>query len=170
MSSKKWIQTKFRGVRYYEHETRRHGIKKDRYYSIRIQKDGVRREEGLGWGSDGWTEEKAILELANIRKAQTTGEGEQSLKEKREKAKSKRIAEEEDKKRLESENFSEIIMATNPDLEGEATAAYVKDKINQKGQKIEITRIARGLPVGGDLEYADEVTLKRSLEGRKDYF
>ncbi len=106
MSSKKWIQTKFRGVRYYEHETRRHGIKKDRYYSIRIQKDGVRREEGLGWGSDGWTEEKAILVLANIRKAQTTGEGEQSLKEKREKAKSKRIAEEEDKKRLESENIT----------------------------------------------------------------
>lgn len=71
--------------------------------------------------------------------------------------------------RLESENFSEIILATNPDLEGEATAAYIKDKINQKGLKVEITRIARGLPVGGDLEYADEVTLKRSLEGRKDY-
>lgn len=72
-------------------------------------------------------------------------------------------------KRLEGERFSEIILATNPDLEGEATAAYIKDKINQKGLNIEITRIARGLPVGGDLEYADEVTLKRSLEGRKDY-
>jgi recombination protein RecR len=71
--------------------------------------------------------------------------------------------------RLDHDNFSEIILATNPDLEGEATAAYVKDKINQKGLTIEITRIARGLPVGGDLEYADEVTLKRSLEGRKDY-
>lgn len=72
-------------------------------------------------------------------------------------------------KRLENEKFNEIILATNPDLEGEATAAYIKDKINAKGFGLEITRIARGLPVGGDLEYADEVTLRRSLEGRKDY-
>lgn len=71
--------------------------------------------------------------------------------------------------RLQNENYTEVILATNPDLEGEATAAYIKDKINQKDLNIEITRIARGLPVGGDLEYADEVTLKRSLEGRKDY-
>ncbi|MFA7244419.1 MAG: recombination mediator RecR [Patescibacteria group bacterium] len=72
-------------------------------------------------------------------------------------------------KRLDNEKFDEIILATNPDLEGEATAAYIKDKVKTKNSSIEITRIARGLPVGGDLEYADEVTLKRSLEGRKDY-
>lgn len=65
--------------------------------------------------------------------------------------------------------IAEIILATNPSLEGEATAAYIKDKIAEQGIKIKITRIARGLPVGGDLEYADEITLKRSLEGRRDY-
>lgn len=63
----------------------------------------------------------------------------------------------------------EIILATNPDLEGEATATYIKDKLMELGREIKITRIARGLPVGGDLEYADEVTLKRSLEGRREY-
>lgn len=73
------------------------------------------------------------------------------------------------------ENISEIILATNPNLEGEATAMYIAKKIsNLKSQdpklkKIKLTRIARGLPVGGDLEYADEVTLTRALEGRKEY-
>jgi len=71
--------------------------------------------------------------------------------------------------RLLSDGIKEIILATNPDLEGEATAAYIKDQIREKNIEVDITRIARGLPVGGDLEYADEVTLKRSLEGRKDY-
>lgn len=65
--------------------------------------------------------------------------------------------------------IEEIILATNPDLEGEATAAYIKDKITNTGKTIRVTRIARGLPVGGELEYADEVTLKRSMEGRRDY-
>jgi len=63
----------------------------------------------------------------------------------------------------------EVILATNPSLEGEATATYIRSKIEKNGRDIEITRIARGLPVGGDLEYADEVTLSRSLEGRKKY-
>ncbi|MFA4996206.1 MAG: recombination mediator RecR [Patescibacteria group bacterium] len=63
----------------------------------------------------------------------------------------------------------EIILATNPDLEGEATASYIKDRVHNSSSEIKITRIARGLPVGGDLEYADEVTLKRSLEGRREY-
>ena len=66
---------------------------------------------------------------------------------------------------------SEIILATNPDLEGEATAMYIQKQIDklEKTKKITITRIARGLPVGGDLEYADEITLSRALEGRKEY-
>lgn len=72
-------------------------------------------------------------------------------------------------KRLLDDHIKEIILATNPYLEGEATAAYIKDQIREKNIDVEITRIARGLPVGGDLEYADEVTLKRCLEGRKDY-
>ena len=71
--------------------------------------------------------------------------------------------------RVNNGGIEEIILATNPDLEGEATATYIKDKILKLGTMVRITRIARGLPVGGDLEYADEVTLKRSLEGRKEY-
>ncbi len=63
--------------------------------------------------------------------------------------------------------ISEIILATNPSLEGEATAMYLFKILEP--YNIEITRIARGLPVGGDLEYADEVTLTRALEGRKAY-
>jgi recombination protein RecR len=72
-------------------------------------------------------------------------------------------------KRLYEEDLREIILSTNPNLEGEATATYVREKILNLRPKLKITRIARGLPMGGDLEYADEVTLKRSIEGRREY-
>jgi len=61
----------------------------------------------------------------------------------------------------------EVILATNPDMEGEATAMYLKRLIQPLG--IKVTRIGRGLPVGGDLEYADKNTLARALEGRREY-
>jgi len=63
------------------------------------------------------------------------------------------------------EPFEEVIMATNPTLEGEATAMYLAERI--EGSVGSVTRIARGIPVGGDLEYADDVTLVRSLQGRR---
>lgn len=69
--------------------------------------------------------------------------------------------------RLKDGSVSEIILATNPTMEGEATAMYIDRLIRPLG--IKVTRIARGLPVGGDLEYADETTLARALEGRKEY-
>jgi recombination protein RecR len=69
--------------------------------------------------------------------------------------------------RIKKDKVSEVILATNPNLEGETTALYLQKLIQPLG--IKITRIARGLPVGGDLEYADEVTLTRSLEGRREY-
>ena len=59
----------------------------------------------------------------------------------------------------------EVILATNPTLEGENTAAYIQRKL--AGTHAKVTRLARGLPVGGDLEYADEITLSRALEGRQ---
>jgi recombination protein RecR len=68
-----------------------------------------------------------------------------------------------------SPEINEIILATDPSLEGEATSMYIDAQVRKKGIKIKVTRIARGLPVGGDLEYADEITLTRSLEGRKEY-
>lgn len=61
----------------------------------------------------------------------------------------------------------EVILATNPNVEGEATALYIARLLKPLG--IRVTRIAHGLPVGGDLEYADEVTLSRALEGRRDF-
>ncbi|OQA52191.1 MAG: Recombination protein RecR [candidate division WS2 bacterium ADurb.Bin280] len=66
-----------------------------------------------------------------------------------------------------SDKIKEVILATNPSLEGEATAVYISDKLSQFD--IKITRLARGLPMGGDLEYADELTLSRALEGRKEF-
>lgn len=69
--------------------------------------------------------------------------------------------------------IKEIILATNPSLEGEATAMYIKQLISKQStvnsRPIKITRIARGIPTGGDLEYADEVTLTKALEGRQEY-
>jgi len=69
-------------------------------------------------------------------------------------------------KRLQSGEVREVILATNPNLEGEATAMYIYQLIKPLG--IKVTRLARGLPVGGDLEYADEITLARALEGRRE--
>jgi recombination protein RecR len=68
--------------------------------------------------------------------------------------------------RLRSGDVHEVIMATNPNLEGEATAMYIARLISPLGAKV--TRLARGLPVGADLEYADNVTLARALEGRQE--
>jgi recombination protein RecR len=69
-------------------------------------------------------------------------------------------------KRVRDEQISEVIIATNPTMEGEATALYLSKLLRQ--HSVKITRIARGLPVGGDLEYADQVTLTRALEGRSE--
>ena len=68
--------------------------------------------------------------------------------------------------RLESGDTTEVILATNPNVEGEATAIYLAKLIRPLG--VRVTRIARGLPVGGDLEYADQVTLSKALEGRRE--
>jgi recombination protein RecR len=74
-------------------------------------------------------------------------------------------------KRIGEEDITEVILATNPSLEGEATAMYIMKELKTQNSKLKtkITRIARGLPMGGDLEYADEITLSRALEGRKEY-
>lgn len=63
----------------------------------------------------------------------------------------------------------EIILATNPTMEGEATARYIAKLVQEIRPEIKITRIARGIPTGGDLEYADDLTLSRALEGRREY-
>lgn len=65
------------------------------------------------------------------------------------------------------EPYQEVVLATNPTLEGEATAMYLAERL--QGDVASVTRIARGIPVGGDLEYADEVTLVRAMQGRRAF-
>lgn len=68
--------------------------------------------------------------------------------------------------RLQESEVAEVILATNPNIEGEATAMYIARLVKPAG--IKVTRIAHGIPVGGDLEYADEVTLSKAMEGRRE--
>jgi recombination protein RecR len=68
-------------------------------------------------------------------------------------------------KRIDEDNVEEIILATNASVEGESTALYIQQQIGDR--KVRVTRLARGLPIGVDLEYADQITLSRALEGRQ---
>jgi len=69
--------------------------------------------------------------------------------------------------RIDQDQVKEIILATNPSTEGEATAMYIRRALGERA--IAVTRLARGLPVGGDLEYADQITLGRALQGRQQF-
>jgi len=69
--------------------------------------------------------------------------------------------------RIQAGGVKEVILATNPSMEGDATAMYLQQQITRMG--VRVTRLARGLPVGGDLEYADQNTLMRALSGRQEY-
>jgi recombination protein RecR len=75
--------------------------------------------------------------------------------------------------RLRTGGVAEVILATNPDMEGEATAMYIRNQVNElckeTGHKISVTRLAYGLPMGGNVEYADYVTLKKAIEGRNTF-
>jgi recombination protein RecR len=69
--------------------------------------------------------------------------------------------------RIETDDVQEIILATNASVEGETTALYIQQQIGASGRDVKVTRLARGLPIGVDLEYADQITLGRALEGRQ---
>lgn len=72
----------------------------------------------------------------------------------------------------QQESVVELIFAMNPTMEGEATAMYIQKQLSQDAghkSQVKITRLAHGIPIGGDIEYADEITLKRALEGRREY-
>lgn len=66
-------------------------------------------------------------------------------------------------------SVKEIILATNPTMEGEATAMYIAKKLKMYNQEVKVSRIGRGLPIGADIEYADPTTLERAMEGRSEY-
>ena len=69
-------------------------------------------------------------------------------------------------RRVEDQQIDEVIIATNPTIEGEATATYLSGKLRRDG--VRVTRIAMGIPVGSDIEYADEITMLKSMEGRRE--
>lgn len=99
----KWFSTKFPGVRYREHKTRKHGIRKDRYFVIRYQAGGLRKEEAVGWWSEGWNGEKAALLLSDLKNSYRQGKGEERLAERRLKVKA-----EQEKKKLKEITFKEV--------------------------------------------------------------
>ncbi|MDX9963949.1 site-specific integrase [Desulfobacter postgatei] len=102
----KWNSTKYSGVRYREHKTRKHGIKPDQYFAIRYQKDGKRKEEGIGWASEGWTPQKVALKLGELKAAATTGEGESRLSDARAKVKAEKQQEQARQEQEEKDNMS----------------------------------------------------------------
>ncbi len=99
----KWIKTSFPGVRYREHETRKSGVRRDQYFTIRYKLAGKDREEGLGWASEGWTAKKAYARLAELRENLKVGEGPRTLAEKREIEDARRAAEKAEAERQEKE-------------------------------------------------------------------
>ncbi len=68
-----------------------------------------------------------------------------------------------------NETIQEVILATNPTMEGEATAMYINRNLKTQNKSVKITRIGRGLPMGSDIEYADDITLQRAMEGRREF-
>ena len=102
----RWIKTAFPGVRFREHPSRKHGLQKDRYFTIRRKVDGKDIEEALGWASEGWTPSKAYERLAELRANHQAGQGPQSLKEKRVLAKAQREAEALEVERAALENMT----------------------------------------------------------------
>lgn len=128
----RWVRVE-KGIRYREHPTRRNGVRMDRYYVVRFTTaDGVERQEALGWESEGWPLDKVRLELAKLREAKRTGEGERTLAEKRAKAEAKRQAAEEAKAQAarEAVTFGHVFAESYiPAQAGnKATASIVKEQ------------------------------------------
>ena len=105
MASEK-IPTQFPGVRFGYHKTRKFNGSLDKYFFIRFRVDGKLKEEGIGWASEGWNAKKASIELSGLKKAHLTGEGPQTLQEKRQVAKEIKEAEAAELKRKAKENLS----------------------------------------------------------------
>lgn len=102
----KWIKTTFPGVRYREHESRKHGVKYDQYFTIRYKLNGKDKEEGLGWASEGWTARKALERLSAIKQNIKSGEGPQTLAEKRDIERKRKEAEKVEHEKAEKENVT----------------------------------------------------------------
>ncbi len=132
----KWQKSNFPGVRYREHKTRKHGVKKDQYFSVYYRLNGKVKEEAIGWASSGWTAKKAADILSNLRQAHRIGEGAQTLSEKRKikKEETKLIQEElkqeaKDNKTL-GEFFNEVYLPIAPKHKKQYTVDNEKSLFN----------------------------------------
>jgi integrase len=99
----KWKKTSYPGIRYREHDTRKHGVKKDQYFILSYRLDSKRKDEAVGWASKGWTAKKANALLSEIMENQRKGKGPQTLKEMRDGEKNRRV-----KKQLAEITFSDV--------------------------------------------------------------
>ncbi|ABW68757.1 tyrosine-type recombinase/integrase [Desulfosudis oleivorans] len=102
----KWVKTTFPGVRYKEHPTRKNGVKRDQYFTIRYKLAGKDREEGLGWASENWTAAKAYDRLKELKENRKTGEGPQTLAEKRAIEDKRKDADKQARQLAEKENVT----------------------------------------------------------------
>src|SRR3972149_4643578 len=99
----KWIKTNFPGVRFREHPTRKNGVKRDQYFTIRYKVAGKDKEEGLGWASENWTAAKAYDRLKELKENRKSGEGPQTLAEKGTLEDKRKAAEKAEAERREKE-------------------------------------------------------------------
>ena len=109
MAKFKWLKTNHKGLRYREHATKKHGVKKDRFYQYRIMTDGNRIQESFGWLSEGFSEEKCIVEIAKMKQARINGERAITLKARRQISKEVEIQQKRDNKTF-AEFFNEIYL------------------------------------------------------------
>jgi integrase len=135
-SMSQWKHAGYTGIRYREHSTRKHGIKPDRYFAIRYRIDGKLKEEALGWATEGWTVQKAILELTKLKQSNKLAEGPRTLKEKRDKAKAQHDTEEQNKAREEQESttfgqyFEQVYYPIAQTHKKEQT--YIKEELHNR--------------------------------------
>lgn len=125
----KWYKTKYPGVRYREHPTRKHGVQSDKYFAIRYSLNGKQREEALGWATAGWSAQEASEELSRIKKAQRVGGEVQTLAEGRNLENCRREAEEQRKKQeaIEAVTFGRFFEDTYiPLVENHKTEQVIK--------------------------------------------
>lgn len=132
-----WIKANSPGVRFRVHPSRKHGVKFDQYFSIRYRVDSKLKEEGLGWASEGWSEKKAVAELAELKKNHTTGRGHRTLAEGRE------IRAQEDKEKAAKGKEEEIKNLSYADIFGKYLIYSQNNKRSAKSWKREeqLTRL-----------------------------
>ena len=158
----KWIKTNFPGVRYRQHDTRKHGAKWDQYFTIRYKHSGKDKEEGLGWASEGWTATKAYDRLKELKENRKTGEGPQTLAQKRELLDRQEEAIETEKKRQDKESITFANYFIN---------TYLPDTIHKKSNQVEKFIYDKWIdPVIGKLKINDitEFHLKKIQKRMQD--